>query len=381
MKKYLLIICLLTGSLTVQAYEVAGGQCGEYAFWGLTDDGVLTVYGAGSTYVYPDLPWFSLKSKIKKVIISEGITYVGGGLFISCGNIEEVEIAGSVESVGPLAFDGCGGIRKIILSEGIKRFDLCSFYCFSQFVSDPLISIPLILPSTTEFIGYRAFDGFSFKEVICLASVVPEVNVNGFSFNGSVLYVPEESVNAYRADAIWSKFGEILGLNSVKRMDTLRLPVYVDVYDIVHHRVDIYDTVHTQVLYCDSMESELYDYTVVFDTIYKTYKVWVNDYDTVTAYVTDTIYTDTIYSNNYIHENIFVYDTVTGYIFDESVYLEEMNPAGILNVIQKDETVEIFSIDGHSAGHHRMDNMPGLSPGIYILRSLRTDNRLKIRVK
>ena len=379
MKKYLLIICLLTGSLTAQAYEVAGGQCGENAFWGLTNDSVFTVYGAGPMYDYyimVEIPWRDMRFNIKKVIISEGITSVGAFSFFQYLNIEEIEIAGSVESIGTCAFSNSKGLRKLTLSEGIKRFGDGAFSTVSS-----LLPNPIILPSTTEFIDFTAFFIRTTTEFVCLASVVPKMSERGSNlhFSGSVLYVPKESVDAYKADAIWSQFPEILPLDSLQRADSHKTPVYVDVYvdvyDTIHHRVDIYDTVHTQVLRYDETESELYDYTVVFDTVYKTYKVWVNDYDTITVYATDTIYTDIFYSSNYIHENILVYDTITGYIFEGD------SSTGIHSVIQKDETVEIFSIDGHSVGYHRMDNMPGLSPGIYILRSLRTDNRLKIRVK
>ena len=385
MKKYLLTLCLLIASLITQAEEVLNGQCGDNAFWTL-EDSVLTISGTGPTYAYAayqSTPWYNMRSNVKKVIISDGITSVGKNMFAYIGALEEVEIAGSVETLGDYSFYNCDNIKKMVFSEGIKNFNEYSFFTYSRSTSS------ITLPSTTEFIGNSAFMFPSLEEVICLASVVPKSGSDiPFSYvSFTVLYVPKESIDDYKADAHWSIFREILDLNSVNQPDTSTYepPVYVDVYDTVHRQVDVYDTVYhptyvydtvrTQVLVHDSIELELHDYTVVFDTVYKTYKVRVNDYDTLTVYATDTIYTDTIYSDKYIHENIFVLDTVTGYIFEGD------NPTGMPSIIQEDETVEIFSIDGHSAGHHRMDNMPGLSPGIYILRSLRTDNRLKIRVK
>ena len=379
------MLCLLTGSLTAQAEEVFAGKCGENATWSLKDS-VFTVSGVGSTYdyvTYQEVPWYSVRSDIKKVIVSEGITSVGKYLFAYISNLEEVEIAGSVEQVGEYSFYDCYSLRKVAFSEGLKRFNNYSFFTNSP--STPSIT----LPSTTEFVGNSAFAFLSLEEVTCLALTVPESGSDAvFSYvSSTVLYVPEESIDNYKADVHWSGFKEILDLNSANSTDTSthEPPIYVDVYDTIRRQVNVYDTtyhptyvfdtVHTQVLHYVPLELELYNYTVVFDTIYKTYKVWVNAYDTITVYATDTIYTDTIYSNNFIHENILVYDTITGYIFEEG------NSTGIYSVIQKDEVVEIFSIDGHSAGHHRMDNLPKLSPGIYILRSLRADNRLKIRVK
>ena len=306
MKKYLLIICLLTGTLTAQAAVVAGGQCGESGYWMLTDDSVFTVSGVGRMDDCPSSvrqPWMAVKSKFKKAIILEGVTHVGRSSFSYCDNLEEIEIAGSVDSLLGSTIDGCGKLRKLVFSEGIRYFD-------TGFLSGSPLLTSVTFPSTTRYIGGYALSSSILKEVICLARVVP--NTLGLLFSdvasSAVLYVLKELIDAYKAHRFWSEFGKILPLDSIKLTDTLRyeIPVYVDVYDTVHHQVDVYDTVHTQVLLYDLLESKLYDYTVVFDTIYKTYKVWVNDYDTVTAYVTDTIYTDTIYSNKYTREHFCI---------------------------------------------------------------------------
>ena len=70
-----------------------------------------------------------------------------------------------------------------------------------------------------------------------------------------------------------------------------------------------------------------------------------------------------------------VYDTIVSYIFNWD------NPDEVYKVIGKDEIIEIRRIDGSLFGYCAMNRMLKLSPGIYILRSFRTDNRLKIRVK
>ena len=147
------------------------------------------------------------------------------------------------------------------------------------------------------------------------------------------------------------------------------------VYDTIHHQVDVYNTVYSLVFIYDTLRVEMYDKTVIYDTIYNTYKVQVNDYDTVKIPVMHIIYTDTVYATKYIEQFVVVYDTIVDYIFNWD------DPDEVYKVIGKDEIVEIKRIDGSFFGYCTMNRMLRLSPGIYILRSFRTDNRLKIRAK
>ena len=202
---------------------------------------------------------------------------------------------------------------------------------------------------------------------------------------GSLTVQAEEVLDGRCGEnALWTLEDSVLTVSGVGPMydfgssnqqvyDTIHHPVYI--YDTIHHPVDVYNTVYSYVYIYDTLRVEMYDKTVIYDTIYNTYKVQVNDYDTVKIHVMHIIYTDTVYATKYIEQSVAVYDTIVDYIFNWD------DPDEVYKVIGKDEIVEIRRIDGSFFGYCTMNRMLRLSPGIYILRSFRTDNRLKIRVK
>ncbi len=91
--------------------------------WELSDDGILTVTGAGELNA---APWESQAEKIKKVIIGEGITRIGKDAFFSCSNLEEVVIPESVVKIDGFAFRS-PALKQVFLPAGVKEIDHSSF--------------------------------------------------------------------------------------------------------------------------------------------------------------------------------------------------------------------------------------------------------------
>lgn len=99
---YILLIALLMG-LSANAEE--SGTCGANLKWHLTDDGVLTISGKGGMYGYSNRgPW---GSSIKRVIIGDGVTTIGGSAFSGCSSLTSVTIPNSVTTIGDNAFKHC----------------------------------------------------------------------------------------------------------------------------------------------------------------------------------------------------------------------------------------------------------------------------------
>ena len=68
---------------------------------------VLTVEGSGALdgFASPkDAPWYSKSGRVSKIVLSEGITSVGGGAFAACGHVDAVVLPRSVTSLGEEAF-------------------------------------------------------------------------------------------------------------------------------------------------------------------------------------------------------------------------------------------------------------------------------------
>ena len=83
------------------------GKCGETKYR-LSSDGTLNISGNGkmcSYTSYDSYPWYSYRSQIKKVVISEGVTSIGDEAFKYCTSLSSIEIPSSVTSIGSTAFE------------------------------------------------------------------------------------------------------------------------------------------------------------------------------------------------------------------------------------------------------------------------------------
>ena len=84
------------------------GTCGPDLRWHLTDNGVLTISGKGEMYDYSypkRAPWG--KYDIKRNIIGDSITTIGGRAFYNCSALTSVTIPNSVTTIGEYAFHDC----------------------------------------------------------------------------------------------------------------------------------------------------------------------------------------------------------------------------------------------------------------------------------
>ena len=117
MKKYVLILSLFL-SFSAKA-EIKTYQCGDDCTATLDDNGVLRVSGTGAMWKYnvetrDDAP-LSFNSRIRTVIVEEGITSVGSFTFYACPNIKTIELAKSVENVYHGAFDEDGKVQSVTM--------------------------------------------------------------------------------------------------------------------------------------------------------------------------------------------------------------------------------------------------------------------------
>ena len=98
MKKVFTLIVLCVFSLCTIHAEIT---------WTLSDDGTLTISGTDMpNYSSGQVPWYSQKDKIKKIIIKNGVTNIGSYAFNGCSVLTSLTIPNSVTSIGSKALDG-----------------------------------------------------------------------------------------------------------------------------------------------------------------------------------------------------------------------------------------------------------------------------------
>ena len=76
----------------------------------LSSDGVLRISGKGNMKNYTgssDVPWYSVRTTIKSVVIESGVTSIGSSAFYYCSSLTQIEIPSGVTSIGSDAFENC----------------------------------------------------------------------------------------------------------------------------------------------------------------------------------------------------------------------------------------------------------------------------------
>ena len=98
----------------VDIYEIdeineISGACGDNLTWTfLEETKTLTISGTGDMWDYRDsyftsnisTPWSAYIQDIKNVVLEDGVSSIGVCAFYGCSNIETIDIANSVTSIG-----------------------------------------------------------------------------------------------------------------------------------------------------------------------------------------------------------------------------------------------------------------------------------------
>lgn len=137
---------------------------------------------------------------LKSVILPNSLETIEGGLFSDCRNLESVKIPNTVTSIKHRAFQNCRNLESIII------------------------------PSSVNSIGISAFSGCkALKDIYCQAVNVPETHSSAFNnspIEKMTLYVPGESMNAYKTTAPWSGFGKFQTLTTgIEKTETAAKPM------------------------------------------------------------------------------------------------------------------------------------------------------------
>lgn len=151
----LLITMLPELGVYVQAATIDSGSCGGSVTWTLDSDGTLIISGTGEMPDYSSTsgkgaPWESKRDQITKVIIEDGITYVGRACFYRCANLTDVTVPNSVTKFGASVFMGCNNLESFVFPQKLKEVRASMFENCSKLNN-------IVIPSGVESIGYSAF--------------------------------------------------------------------------------------------------------------------------------------------------------------------------------------------------------------------------------
>ena len=199
-------------------------------------------------------------SGLKSITIPNSVTEIGEWAFSDCKGLTSITIPDSVSSIGEHAFYQCTGLTSVTIGNGVTSIETWAFnrcYNLSEFkgkfaedngrvlvvdgcvvafapaglteytIPSNVISIggytfygsdnltSITIPSSVTSIGRQAFDySDNLASIYCQATTPPTCDMSQFSgiASGFKIYVPAESVSAYKAAAYWkNKADAIVG--------------------------------------------------------------------------------------------------------------------------------------------------------------------------
>ena len=182
---------------------------------------------------------FASCESLASIDIPNSVKTIGERAFSHCTSLASVNIPNSVTTIGEGAFSSCESLASIDIPNSVTTIGEFAFaYCFS------LASVNIGESVTTIGVGAFIYC-YYITSVTCLAKECPVCDKglwnNMFSvFDTATLYVPKQSIDAYKTTDPWSDFVNVVALEDtgIEGKPTDNAPRVDAVYDIDGRRTD-----------------------------------------------------------------------------------------------------------------------------------------------
>ena len=137
--------------------------------------------------------------------IPSGITKIGAYSFFGCSALTSLTIPNSVVAISGYAFSSCSALTSVTIPNSVESIGEYAFsYCRGL--------TSLTIPDTVKSLGYGVFyNCSSLTSVTIQATTPPSLGSSAFTnTNNCPIYVPAESVDAYKTATNWSSYADRL---------------------------------------------------------------------------------------------------------------------------------------------------------------------------
>ena len=142
--------------------------------------------------------------------IPDSVTTIGDSAFGDCSSLTSVTIPNRVTTIGESAFFQCSSLTSVTIGNSVTTIGDYAFYDCYNITS-------VTIPDSVTTIGDSAFYSCSsLTSVYCKAVTPPAGGSLMFLYNasGRKIYVPTESVEAYKSAEYWSDYASsVVGYN------------------------------------------------------------------------------------------------------------------------------------------------------------------------